>query len=246
MDSSHVDAEQRFLRRVEELVSFNRHVAHDLRGPLVTIAAGAARAHEALTHGGTELSRQLMSALQHRAHRLSDLVASLLAMAEAADAPLLRARADLKALATEAADQVREHAAFADLLHVAVGDLPAVRGSATLLRQVFVNLFSNAAKFRNEPRASSVVVNSCPGPNDSWVIAVHDDGIGFDSVHAERLFQPFVRLHGAGPAGHGIGLSFVQRVVERHGGRAWATSHRPHGASFFFTLPADGSQSNPD
>jgi signal transduction histidine kinase len=65
---------------------------------------------------------------------------------------------------------------------------------------------------------------------------VQDNGVGFDAERAAALFQPFSRLHGKDYAGHGIGLSLVRRVVERHGGRVWAQARVPSGASFCFTL----------
>lgn len=73
---------------------------------------------------------------------------------------------------------------------------------------------------------------------DAVVVEVRDNGLGFDPAHAERLFQPFSRLHGRQFEGSGIGLTIVRRIVERHGGRVWAEGRPSEGASFFFRLPS--------
>jgi len=98
-----------------------------------------------------------------------------------------------------------------------------------------VNLVGNALKFSRHTHRPLVEIG-VSGAGEQRALYVQDNGVGFDGAQADRLFQPFARLHGKEYAGHGIGLSLVNRVVERHGGRAWATTRTPAGATFYFTL----------
>ena len=115
-------------------------------------------------------------------------------------------------------------------------DLPTVWGDALQLEQVFQNLLSNAIKFRAD-RPPEIRV----GYRDrgrKWEFVVEDNGIGFDPIQAERIFQMFQRLHErARFEGNGIGLALVKRIVLRHGGEIWADPTPGQGAKFHFTLP---------
>jgi signal transduction histidine kinase len=118
-----------------------------------------------------------------------------------------------------------------------VGALPALDCDAVLLRQVFVNLLANALKFTRDAATPTIVVQA-EHRGGGWTVTVQDNGVGFDPQRAADLFRPFSRLHGARFEGSGIGLTIVQRIVERHGGRVWAEGRPGAGASFHFTLPA--------
>jgi two-component system sensor histidine kinase/response regulator len=127
------------------------------------------------------------------------------------------------------------------------GALLQVQGDRVLLQQVFANLLSNACKFTaNQPNPEIRV--GCELPGGEQVYFVRDNGAGFDPVYANKLFEPFQRLHSTEEfSGLGIGLSIVKRIVERHGGRIWAEAEVDRGACFYFTLtgpsPADPDQS---
>jgi signal transduction histidine kinase len=115
-------------------------------------------------------------------------------------------------------------------------DLTA-QGDPTLLRVALQNLIENAWKYSNQQPDAEIAFGAQPLPGGGWAYFVRDNGCGFDLTHAERLFQPFVRLHGGEEyPGTGIGLATVARVIERHGGRIWAEAEKGKGATFFFTL----------
>ncbi len=113
--------------------------------------------------------------------------------------------------------------------------LPVVLGDASQLAQIFQNLVGNAIKFRGSgpPR----VHVSARQDGAEWLVAVRDNGIGFDAQYAERIFVIFQRLHGRDYPGTGIGLPISRKIVERHGGRMWGESEPGKGTTFFFTLP---------
>src|SRR5262249_45029016 len=130
-------------------------------------------------------------------------------------------------------------------VEVRVGALPSVVADASLLRQVFVNLLSNAFKFTRDTPQAAITVD-CQQRDRRPVFFVRDNGSGFDPVYADRLFTAFQRLQRSEDfEGSGVGLSIVERVVRRHGGRVWAESAPGNGATFFFTL-GDAEAASPN
>jgi len=114
--------------------------------------------------------------------------------------------------------------------------LPKIRGSRTLLVQLFQNLIGNAVKFRREHEATIHI--TAERKEREWVFAVADNGIGFDEKYASSIFVLFKRLHASDKyPGTGIGLATCKRIVDYHGGRIWAESVPGKGATFYFTLP---------
>ena len=108
-----------------------------------------------------------------------------------------------------------------------------------MLRQVWVNLLGNALKFTRRATPARISIGAGPAPPGEVCVVVRDNGVGFDMRYAGKLFQVFQRLHSAEDfEGTGIGLASVQRILHRHGGRAWAESAPGQGATFRVSLPA--------
>ena len=115
-------------------------------------------------------------------------------------------------------------------------DLPQVNGNAEQFHQVFQNLLSNSLKYRNQKPPCIHIAARRAG--DAWQFSVFDNGIGFESRHAERIFGLFKRLHRDEYPGTGVGLAICKRIVEQRGGRIWAESTPGEGSTFHFTIPA--------
>jgi light-regulated signal transduction histidine kinase (bacteriophytochrome) len=119
-----------------------------------------------------------------------------------------------------------------------IAELPPVDCDPVLVRQVFQNLVANALKF-TRTRERAVIEISHKQENGESIIAVRDNGVGFNMKYQDKLFGVFQRLHRAEDfEGTGIGLATVQRIVRKHGGRVWAEAELDKGATFYFTLKA--------
>lgn len=221
---------------IEGLESFNRTVSHDLRGPLGGIAGVAKLARDYVASGETAQAERMLELIASRASTTEKLVTTLLSLARATEAEPQRQRIDVQALVSEVIDSLQP-ADAAQPLPVAVGYLPAVDADAALLRQVFVNLISNALKFAGTAEQPRVEVGAMSEPART-VFFVQDNGVGFGPEQAQRLFKPFQRLHGARFEGFGLGLSIVKRIVDRHNGDIWAEGAPGRGATFYFSLEA--------
>ena len=221
---------------VASLEGFNRSVSHDLRGPLGGIAGLARLAADALTGGDIDMVQRSLTAISSQADTSTKLIAALLQLAHVGDAQIARRTVALEALTRDVIEQVRLEPGEAADVQWVVGALPEVQADADLLRPVLVNLITNALKFSRDAHPPIVRIDASIEAGEVTV-HVRDNGVGFDSAAAGRLFEPFMRLHGRRFEGHGIGLSIVRRAVERHGGRVWAEAEPDHGAAFHFTLP---------
>jgi signal transduction histidine kinase len=118
--------------------------------------------------------------------------------------------------------------------------LPPAYGDPVMAKQVLVNLLGNAVKFTAKNPDPHVEIGALT-MNEECVYYVRDNGIGFDPAHADRLFDPFERLHYEPEyRGSGLGLTTVKQIITRHGGRVWADGTPGGGATFYFTLPEPG------
>lgn len=218
-----------------DLERFSFSVSHDLRTPLSHILGFAQllqqRGAGTLDAQGRDWLRRIVEA----GRRMNRLIDDLLLLARLSRQPLQPARVDLTALA---GDVVATLAGAGPQRRVRWDIAPGLHawGDEGLLRLALTNLLSNACKY-SAGRDEAVI--ALQRVDDAPTFCVSDNGDGFDVAAAgPRLFQPFQRFHqDARFEGHGVGLSVVQQVVLRHGGRVWAESAPGQGARFYFSLP---------
>lgn len=220
----------------EELEAFVHSVSHDLSQPLGHIM-GFSEILMSERHGPLNAKqREFLEDIYNGGVSLQRLVADLLRFARFSRQPLEKREVDMEDLVQEIAAPLLA-AAPERSVDLQVGALPRARADPALLAQVVANLLSNALKFtRHSPAAKIEVSGEVDG--DRVTYCVRDNGVGFDPAEASRLFSIFQRLHSDSEfEGNGVGLSIVQRIVERHGGTVSAQSEAGKGAAFAFTLP---------
>lgn len=220
-----------------DLEAFARELAHELRAPIGHVQG---LAHLLVSKAGDRLTpeeMQLLGLQLSAARQMRETLDALLDLARSTAQPMAFEDVDLSALALDVIAGLPELQRAAPVTWDIQPGI-RVRGSPQALRIVLVNLLGNAAKFTRQVAQPQVRLGA-RATNDGHVrLQVVDNGAGFPAEHADRLFRPFGRLHGHEIFhGTGIGLTIVQRIVERHGGRVGAHGAVGQGASFDVTLP---------
>ena len=220
-----------------ELDAFTRSASHDLRSPLNIVLGFSSLLASVLGPTIPTEQRTWLLQIERAAQQMSELIDALMRLSRAGKQAMSLQPVDLAALVREVLDERSAEQALRGVT-VHVGELPEVRADPALLRQVFVNLLSNAFKYTRHVDRPEIEVRF-ELLDDERVFSVRDNGPGFDMARAGRLFDAFQRFHGDQEfEGSGVGLSIVQRVVQRHGGRIWARAEPGKGAVFYFTLGA--------
>ncbi len=218
-----------------ELDSFGRTIAHDLRAPLRSIS----RFNELLRQAapGEAAIPAYAGRIAKNVARMDTMLTDLLNFARFGRATLAAAPIDMNALVASVAEDLAAEAPQRP--EIVVSDLPGASGDASLLRQVWANLISNAVKYSSKTAQPRIEIGARKG-KDEVEYYVRDNGCGFDPAYSDKLFEVFQRLHSESEyEGNGIGLAIVHRIVERHGGRVFASSKPGEGAEFGFTLPTN-------
>lgn len=248
------DLERRVADRTSELANKNEelqqfaHVAsHDFQEPLRKIQTFANLLETERTEVLDDEARFYLSRIENAAERMSQLLADML------DFSRVTTRTTPKHL-VHISDVVRQ--AMSDLemniresgAQIEVDADASIEADENQLRQVINHLLLNALKFRRPgviPHVRITAQHQAPadGPDDPGAcrITVEDNGIGFNARYADRIFQPFERLHGRSEfPGTGMGLAICRRIVQRHDGRIWAESEPGSGSRFIIELPTRG------
>jgi two-component system sensor histidine kinase/response regulator len=219
----------------QELEAFSYSVSHDLRAPLRHIDAFT---HRLVKDFGAQLppaAQDLLQRVCHGAQRLGILIDDLLNLSRFSRQPLAKRIVNLASLVDQVLADHQSEREGRDV-EFRIGHLPECLGDASLLKQVFINLLSNALKFTRKCEKAIIEIECQERPGELECI-VRDNGAGFDMQYAGKLFGVFQRLHSVDEFdGTGVGLSIVHRIVLRHGGRVWAEAEVGKGATFHFTL----------
>ncbi|MDF1656242.1 MAG: hybrid sensor histidine kinase/response regulator [Verrucomicrobiales bacterium] len=223
----------------EALRTFAHTVAHEVKSPLQSVTTALHLLRENTPVEGTKesLMKLMDLGIESTAH-LKVLVNELLSFAEFEDEKLVATPVPLLPLVEEVIREVRAHFPVIEAAVEFDESLPVVKAARLQLRQVLMNLISNAFKYRAD-RPLEITVSAKQNERGT-VISVSDNGLGISAANLPKISTLFFRVHDREEiAGTGIGLSFSKQIVERHGGKLWIESELGKGSTFFVELPAD-------
>ncbi len=219
-----------------ELEAFSYTVSHDLRAPLRHMAGFVELLNKRARNVLDEKSAHYLQVISGAAGQMGQLIDDLLAFSRAGRVELRWESVDSEAILREAINNLSSEISGRDI-EWKIEELPHVFGDAALLRQVWVNLVSNAVKF-TRPRKQAAIEIRAENKAQDFVFHIKDNGVGFDMKYKDKLFGLFQRLHRPEEfEGTGVGLANIQRIVHRHGGSVWAEGVPGEGAIFYFSLP---------
>lgn len=227
--------EQEIADSKKELESFMSAAGHDLRGPLRILKGFTDALEDECAEAINDEGRNFLKEIVRAADRMEGLIDGLLALSRAGRADMNCENLDLSMLADMALYDLR-HAKNSRPVEVEVQQGLTGWGDVRLMMVVLRTLLGNAWKYTGRAASPAVRFYSEERDGRNW-LCVSDNGAGFDMQHAERLFQPFTRLHRHDEfPGHGLGLATVRRIVRRHGGDIEAEATVNQGATFRFWL----------
>lgn len=232
------EAEKRLEMAMAELERSNRELedfafvaSHDLQEPLRKIQAFSDRLMTKADQLG-ERDRDYLRRMHQAAARMQRLITDLLKYSRIATRAQPMLHCDSNGILAEVLQDLETAIAREDA-SIEVRDLPPINGDPTQIRQVLQNLLSNAIKFHDAGKRPNVRVYPESVDSTGWTLVVEDDGIGFDTLYADKLFHPFQRLHGRTDfSGTGIGMAIVKKILDRHGATIQVDSCPGEGTSF--------------
>jgi PAS domain S-box-containing protein len=220
-----------------EMEAFTYSVSHDLRAPLRGIIGFTAILEEDYVSQLDDEAKRITGVIRRNTMKMGHLIDDLLAFSRTGKQELMKTQIHTQSMVKEIIDdlmyQNKEHTPINWNVH----SLPSVRADMNTIRQVWINLISNAIKYSGTKEQAVIEIGSGE-ENGQTFFYIKDNGVGFDEKYKHKLFKVFQRLHSADEfEGTGVGLALVEKIVSRHGGRVWAEGKPEEGACFYFSLP---------
>jgi len=237
------ELEERVLRRTEqlkksteEMEAFSYSISHDLRAPLRGIIGFTNILEE--DYGGKldDEAIRITTVIKKNTTRMGMLIDDLLSFSRMGRKELMKTNVDSNKLVK---DVIAEVDANRKKIEWIVHPLPFIKADANTLKQVWINLISNAVKYSGNADKPKIEIGSTQ-KNGSIAFFIKDNGVGFDEKYKAKLFKVFQRLHTNEEfEGTGIGLAIVDKIISKHGGEVWVEAELNKGATFYFSLPVD-------
>jgi signal transduction histidine kinase len=224
----------------EELEAFSYSVSHDLRAPLRAIIGFTSILEEDYSSKLDDEARRITGVIKSNTLKMGHLVDDLLTFSRMSRHDIIKGSVDTNKIVHEIIESTDINKS--SKIEWTVPQLSFSRADLNTIRQVWVNLISNAVKYSGNEAAPQIEIG-CYKQDGQLVFFVKDNGVGFDEKYKDKLFKVFQRLHGTEEfEGTGIGLAIVQKIIFKHGGNVWASSAVNEGATFFFSLPDDDTK----
>jgi PAS domain S-box-containing protein len=223
-----------------ELQAFAYSVSHDLRAPLRAINGFSKFVLEDYSSKLDSEGQRLIFQIRSNTQKMDRLITDILALSKVTRSEHKKSKVDMAKMALSmlneaASPEIQKHIKFI------IGELPECFADPTYIKQVWINLISNAIKFSSLKLKPEIKIGGYI-KNGFRIYYVRDNGVGFNPEYSNKLFGVFQRLHKSDEfEGTGVGLAIVQRIIHRHGGTVWAEGKEGKGATFYFSLPDKSS-----
>jgi len=223
-----------------ELESFAYSISHDLRAPLRGIVGFTSILEEEYNDKLDAEGKRLISIVKNNTLKMGNLIDDLLAFSRLGRNEITKTQIDTNAMVEEVISN--SNAKFSTVWEIQ--KFPAINGDTNTLRQVWINLISNAVKYSRNQDAPHIQIGVNRQENQN-IFFIKDNGVGFKQQYQSKLFKVFQRLHNEKEfEGTGVGLAIVEKIISRHGGKVWAEAEEGKGASFFFSIPDQFNENN--
>lgn len=227
-------AEEQTNQLNKELEAFTYSVSHDLRAPLRSVDGYAKVLYEDYGNKLDEEGHRVINVIMNNAKKMGHLIDDLLEFSRIGRKELQKSKLDMRMLVDGILhDYFKYHSPL-----ITIHELAVSRGDQNMIRQVWMNLISNAIKYSQKNQHPQIEIGSFKKDNEV-VYYIKDNGVGFDMQYVHKLFGVFQRLHKASDfEGTGVGLALVYRIIKKHNGNVWGEAELNKGATFYFSLPA--------
>lgn len=233
--NARIVAEEKTKQLNTELEAFTYSVSHDLRAPLRSVDGYAKILHEDYGDKLDAEGHRVLKVIMNNAKRMGHLIDDLLEFSRLGRKEPSSSHLNMKEIVEWVVkDQLENYKTT--IPEITIGDLQNCTGDHSMIRQVWINLISNAIKYSSKSAKPHIVIQSRVEA-DQTIYSVSDNGVGFDMSYAHKLFGVFQRLHKASDfEGTGVGLALVQRIINKHQGKVWAEAELNKGATFYFSI----------
>ncbi len=219
----------------KELDAFSYSISHDLRSPLRFVNGYAKMLDEDYASVLDAEGKRLLLIIQESAKKMGQLIDDLLTFSRLGRKEIRKSTIDMTRLVKNVLLELDKSMGYK--AEIKLDALHPVEADEALIKQVFINLFSNAIKYSSKADHPLLTISSQQKQGE-LIYSVSDNGVGFDMQYAHKLFGVFQRLHSDEEfEGTGVGLAIVQRIISRHAGKVWAKGEINKGAAFYFSLP---------
>lgn len=220
----------------KELESFSYSVSHDLRAPLRAINGFTRILLEDYLGQLDGEAKEMLEEIISNSNKMGELIDNLLGFSRMGKQHVSMVDVNIKELVDSVVEE-QKHIEPTRIINLTLTKLENIRGDRNMLKQVFINLISNAFKYTGKKKEAIIEIGSYK-EKDECIYYVKDNGAGFDMQYADKLFGVFQRLHSSNEfEGTGVGLAIVQKIISKHGGKVWAEAKVGEGACFYFSLP---------
>lgn len=222
----------------EELEAFSYSVSHDLRAPLRAIIGFSAILQEEYMNTLDDEAKRITGVIINNTKKMGQLIDDLLTFSRMGRQEVLKTYINTGKMVDEIISETERKENNAKKINWVIHSLPPVMADISTIKQVWINLISNAVKYSAKAAVQRIEIGTFM-QDGQIAFFVKDNGVGFEEKYKDKLFGVFQRLHSADEFdGTGIGLAIVDKVISKHGGKVWAEGEVGEGASFFFSLPA--------